>query len=175
MTAYIADTGVFVRCGGPSNEKYRRLRRAARRADISIRIPQRVFEEMGGTPGDEAYRLGEVPWREGLDEGWLVVADELDYNNPLVSGIMDAARRYIANATDRPEDRIEKADTALVGLAGQLLDEGTADRVVLLTTDKPAGNAAETLLPEYGFSHGVEFRYVSESYLTTITADEFAH
>jgi hypothetical protein len=86
---------------------------------------------------------------------------------------MDEARRFIANETDRDEDVIEKADTALVGLAAQLLDTEETDNVVLLTTDKPAGRAAETLLPQHGFSDRIEFRYVSVEYLETLTADEF--
>lgn len=86
---------------------------------------------------------------------------------------MDDARRVIANETDRDEDIIEKADTALVGLAAQVLDTGQADHVVLLTTDKPAGRAAEMLLPQCGFSDRIECRYVSVEYLETITPDEF--
>jgi hypothetical protein len=86
---------------------------------------------------------------------------------------MDDARRFIANETDRDEDITEKADTALVGLAAQVLDTGQADHVVLLTTDKPAGRAAETLLPQHGFSGRIKFQYVSVEYLETITADEF--
>jgi hypothetical protein len=42
-----------------------------------------------------------------------------------------------------------------------------------LTTDKPAGKAAETLLPQHGFSDRIEFRYVSVEYLETLTATEF--
>lgn len=87
---------------------------------------------------------------------------------------MDAARRFIANETGRPEDRIEKTDTALVGLAVQLLDDGDAEHVVLLTTDKPAGRAAATLLPEYGFPDQLEYRYVSVAYLEGLTAAEFS-
>jgi len=86
---------------------------------------------------------------------------------------MDEARRFLANETNRDEDITEKADTALVGLAAQLLDVEQADRVVLLTTDKPAGRAAEKFLPQHGFSDCIEFRYVSAEYLETLTADEF--
>ena len=86
---------------------------------------------------------------------------------------MDEIRQFIANETDRDEDRIEKVDTALVGLAVQLLDTGEPAHVVLLTTDKPAENAAETLLPQHGFSDRIEFRYVSVEYLETVTADTF--
>ncbi|MGB9966412.1 hypothetical protein [Halobacterium hubeiense] len=172
-TVYIADTGVFVRCGGPDKDKFQRLRRALRQAGVSLRVPQRVYEELGGDPAAEEYPSGNIPYPDGFEEGWIIVADELDYANPLVSTVMDEARRFIANETDRDEDITEKADTALVGLAAQVLDTGQSDDVVLLTTDKPAGRAAETLLPKHGFSGRIEFRYVSVDYLETITADEF--
>jgi len=172
-TVYIADTGVFVRCGGPDKNKFQRLRRAVRQAGISLRIPRRVYEELGGDPAADEYPSGDMPYPDGFEEGWILVADELDYTNPVVSMVMDEARRFIATKTDRDEDSIEKADTALVGLASQLLDTGKADGIVLLTTDKPAGRAAETLLPQHGFSDRIEFRYVSVEYLETLTADEF--
>jgi hypothetical protein len=172
-TAYIADTGVFVRCGGPDKDKFQRLRRALQQADVSLRIPQRVYEELGGDPAADEYPSGNMPYPDGFEEGWISVADELDYTNPLVSTVMDEARRFIANETNRDEDITEKADTALVGLAAQLLDAEQADQVVLLTTDKPAGRAAEKFLPQHGFSDCIEFRYVSAEYLETVTADEF--
>ncbi len=134
-TVYIADTGVFVRCGGPDKDKFQRLRRSLRQAGVSLRIPQRVYEELGGDPAADVYRSGNIPHPDGFEEGWVVVADELDYTNPLVSTVMDEARRFIADETDRDEDVTEKADTALVGLAVQVLDTGKADRVVLFTTD----------------------------------------
>jgi hypothetical protein len=172
-TVYIADTGIFVRCGGPDKDKFQRLRRALRQAGVSLRIPQRVYEELGGDPEADAYPSGNIPYPDGFEEGWIVVADEIDYANPLVSTVMDDARRFIANETDRDEDITEKADTALVGLAAQVLDTGEADHVVLLTTDKPAGRAAETLLPQHGFSEQIKFRYISVEYLETLSANEF--
>jgi len=172
-TAYIADTGVFVRCGGPDNQKFQRLRRALQAAGVSLIIPQRVSEELGGDLA-AAYPSGTVPYSDGFAEEWLTVADDLDYTNPLVSTVMDAARRFIASETDRQEDRIEKTDTALVGLAAQLLASGDADHVVLLTTDKPAGLATETLLPKHGFTEQVTYQYVSVEFLETVTAEDFA-
>jgi hypothetical protein len=172
-TAYVADTGVFVRCGGPDNEKFQQLRRAVRQAGVSLIVPQRVYEELGGDPAADEYPSGNIPYPDGFEEGWIVVADDLKYTNPLVSTVMDEVRRFIANETDRDEDTIEKADTALVGLAAQLLDFREAERVVLLTTDKPAGQAAERILPRHGFDDRLEYRYVSEAYLETITAAEF--
>lgn len=101
------------------------------------------------------------------------MANALDYTNPLVATVMDETRRFIAHETDRAENSIEKADTALVGLAAQLLETKEADWIILLTTDKPAGRAAERLLSEHGFPNQIEYRYVSEEYLATITAAEF--
>lgn len=159
---------------GPDNDKFQRLRRALRQAGVSLRIPQRVYEELGGDPAAAEYPSGEIPYPDGFEEGWIVVAEELDYTISIVSTVMDEARRFIANETHRDEDIIEKADTALIGLAAQLLHTGEANDIVLLTTDKPAGRAAETLLQQHGFSDRIEFRYVSVGYLETLTADEFS-
>lgn len=172
-TVYVVDTGVFVRCGGPENDKFQRLRRAVTQAGVSLRLPRHVYDELGGDSEADTYPSGEIPYPDGLEEGWIVVADELEYTNSLVSRVMDEARRFIANKTDRDEDSIEKPDTALVGLAAQLLDAGEADRVVLLTTDKPAGRAAEARLVQHGFDGQIEIRYVSVEYLETLTAEEF--
>ena len=57
-TAYIADTGVFIRCGGPDKEKFQRLRRALRQSEVSLCIPQRVYEELGGDPATDDYPSG---------------------------------------------------------------------------------------------------------------------
>jgi hypothetical protein len=111
-TAYIADTGVFVRCGGPGNEKFQRLRRAVRQAGVSLIVPQRVYEELGGDPTAEAYPSGNIPYPKGFQEGWIVVADELDYTDPLVSTVMDDTRRWIANETARRGHRREGRHSA---------------------------------------------------------------
>ena len=171
-TVLIADTGVFVRSGGPENAKFQRLHRALDRAGVALHIPRRVYEELGGDPTAEEYPSGDIPYPDGIDEGWIVVADELTYSNPLVSTIMDEARQFIAGETGRDEDTIEKADTALLGLAAQTLDSGDADYIVLLTTDKPAGRAAETLLAKHGFGDRIEYRYVSVDFLERISAAE---
>ena len=112
MTAtYLADTGVFVRCGGPDDEKFQRLRRAVRQSGSELVVPRRVYEELGGDPAAEEYPSGDVPYPEGFEEGWIVVGDDLSYTDPLVSTAMDDARQFVANETGRDEDTIEKADT----------------------------------------------------------------
>jgi hypothetical protein len=92
-TVYVADTGVFLRCGGPDNDKFQRLRRALQQAGVSLRIPQRVYEELGGDSAAEQYPSGNIPDPDGFEEGWIVVADDLDFTNPLVSTVLDGARQ----------------------------------------------------------------------------------
>lgn len=173
MTVYLADTGVFVRCGGPDNEKHRRLRRSLRRANAELIVPRRVAAELGVDPDLEAYPSVDGTFSTGVDEGWIVVADELPYADPLVSTVMDQARRFIATETGRSEDVVEKADTALVGLAAHLLESGDATSVVVLTTDKPAGRAAERILANHGLGDRIEFRYASERFLQTASSSDF--
>ncbi|WP_247730107.1 hypothetical protein [Halovivax limisalsi] len=137
-----------------------------------MRIPRRVYEELGGDPAAAGYPSAGVPYADAFETG-LIVVDELEHAQSPVSTVMGKSRRFIATETDRDEDVIEKADTALVGLAAQLLASGDADHVVLLTTDKPAGRAAEALLPNHGYDGQIEFRYASVAYLETITAEAF--
>jgi hypothetical protein len=43
---HIADTGLFVAMGQPSNSHYQTVRRFARRNDITFVLPERVYEEL---------------------------------------------------------------------------------------------------------------------------------
>ena len=43
---HIADTGLFVAMGQPSNSRYQAVRRFARRNDITFVLPKRVYEEL---------------------------------------------------------------------------------------------------------------------------------
>ena len=174
MTVYVADTGVFVRCGGRENDKSHRLRRALRGANAELVVPWRVAAELGAHPESEAYPSVDGTFSTGVEEGWVVVADELPYGDPLVSTVMDQTRRFIATETGRNEDVVEKADTALVGLAAHVLESGGATKVVVLTTDKPAGRGAERILANHGLGDRIEFRYASEEFLQTVTVSDFS-
>jgi len=73
------------------------------------------------------------------------VTESPSYSNSEVSNVMDQARNFIASASNRAEDAVEKTDTEIVGLALELLLDGTADRVTVVTNDIPLGEAAESL------------------------------
>lgn len=149
--AHFVDTCVFVACGVSNDPKFRTLGKTAKRLGTTFLVPPRVYEELGGDPKTEAYASGSVPIESAIQSGWVAVTDPPDYSVAVVSKVMDHATRFIADETDRPRDEVEKTDTALLGLAVQFLAEGNADEVKIYTGDKPAGKAAEAIVPEYGF------------------------
>lgn len=151
---WVADSGLFIACGRQRNDKYTALERFARRRGISFLIPQRVYEELGGAPVRSTP--GQTPINSALDAGWVTVADAPDYTNRTVSSVMDDVRRFIARTTNRDEDRIEKADTALAGVAVEHLQRGVPYAYVV-TTDLVAGNGVVSAVERHGFSGQIEF------------------
>ena len=83
---------------------------------------------------------------------------ELDYANPTVSAVMDDTRSYIARSSNRAEDTIEKADAALGGVAVQLLEDGEATHVRVVTTDQDAGNGVVAAIEAQGYEGRIEFK-----------------
>jgi hypothetical protein len=150
---HIADTGLFVAMGQPSNSRYQAVRQFARRNDIVFVLPERVYEELTVDDPD----VEEVPIDTAIAEGWATVAPPLEFSEPIVSRVMDGVQRYIANADDRPADEVERADAALGALAAQELSAGTATEVYIYTTDIAAGEGAETVLESEGYGDSVTF------------------
>ena len=150
---HVADTGLFVALGGPSNDRHRAVRTFARRNGVVFELPQRVYEEL--TVEDAAGRT--PPVEAAIDEGWATVAEPLDFSRPVVSRVMDGVQRYIANADDRPADRVERADAALAALVAEQFDTGEATDAYVYTTDVAAGQAAETVLAGEGYGDSTTF------------------
>ncbi|WP_433631139.1 hypothetical protein [Halomicrococcus sp. NG-SE-24] len=153
---WVADSGVFIACGRQQGSKYTALERFAQRNGITFVIPQRVYEELGGAP--ERSTPGQSPINSAIDSGWVTVADELDYTNATVSSVMDDIRSFIASNSNRSEDAIEKADTALGGVAAQLLISESASAVCILTTDVDAGTGVVAVLEAHGFEGQISFK-----------------
>ena len=153
--AWIADTGLFIACGRQQNNKYTALERFAHRDDITFVIPQRVYDELGGAP--DRSTPGQTPINSALEAGWVTVADEPDYTDGTVSRVMDAVRSYIADSSNRNEDDIEKADTALAAVAVARLEGDAVESVCLVTTDSDAGNGAVTALETNGYENRVRY------------------
>ena len=152
--AWVADTGLFIACGRQQNNKYTALERFAQRNDLTFVIPQRVYDELGGAPNRTTP--GQMPINSAIDAGWVTVADEPDYTNSAVSQVMDDVRSFIARSSNRDEDQIEKADTALAAVAVELLEQNTF--VCVVTTDIDAGDGVVASLEANGFGNRAQFK-----------------
>lgn len=149
---HIADTGLFVAIGTPDNPRYRGIRSIALRQDITFVLPQQVSDELTEHGGSRQPAL-----ETAVEEGWASVATDIDDRDPFVSNVMDGVRRYIANADDRREDDVERADTALAGVAAQALSKNATSHAYIYTTDIAAGRAAEAVFEGVGYGDSVTF------------------
>lgn len=153
---WVADTGLFVACGRQQNNKYAALERFARRNDLSLVIPQRVYDELGGA--SDRSTPGQTPINSAIDAGWVEVAEEPDYTNSTVSQVMDDVRTFIARSSNRREDQIEKADTALAAVAAERLGADDANFACIVTTDIDAGEGIISALARNGFDGRIRFK-----------------
>lgn len=145
------DSSVLISCGRRGSVRFQALAREARHRDIVFRITPQVYAEVTGDTTLTEYKSSDIAVDDALREGWMKVTESPSYSESDISKIMDQARRYIASASDRSEDIVERADTEIVGLALGALLNGTADQVTVVTNDIPLGRATEALVPQYGF------------------------
>lgn len=152
-TIHVADTGLFVAVGQPANRKYQALEWFARRRGVTFVLPSRVYDELTVSDlGDDP-----APVDIAIEEGWVTVAEPPAYENALVSQTMDAVQRYISNADDRSAAEVERADTALAGVAAEAIDEGDALQAYVYTTDVLAGEAVESAFASRGYDDAVTY------------------
>jgi hypothetical protein len=119
-------------------------------------IPQRVYHELGGAPNRSTP--GQTHINSAINAGWVTVADEPDYTNSTVSKVMDDVRTFIAQSSNRREDQIEKADTALAAVVADRLDAGDVAFACVVTTDIDAGEGIVSALSKNGFDDRVQFK-----------------
>lgn len=153
--AWVADTGLFVACGRQQNTKYTALEKFAQQNRLTFVIPQRVYAELGGAP--DRSTPGQTPINSAIDAGWVTVADEPAYSDSTVSKVMDDVRSFIARSSNRSEDQIEKADTALAAVAVEQLHEDH-DFVCIVTTDVDASERVVAALAAHGFEDRALFK-----------------
>lgn len=152
---WIADTGLFIACGRQQNNKYTALERFVKQHEITFVIPRRVYKELGGAP--DRSTPGQTPINSAIDSGWVEVAPELDYTNSAVSKVMDDIRTYIANSSNRNENEIEKADTALGAVAIELFQRDEINHVCIVTTDIDAGEGSVNAVAAQGYQDRIYF------------------
>jgi hypothetical protein len=149
--AVFIDSSVLISCGRRESTRFQALAREATQRDTVFRIPPAVYAEVTDDPAVGAYMATGSPVDAAVQEGWMTVTDSPSYANSDVSAVMDQTRSFIANASNRSEDLVEKADTQIVGLALECLLTDTADSVTVVTNDIPLGDATASLIPQYGF------------------------
>lgn len=145
--AILFDANVLFAIGGPQNAKYRSFRREVRRAGVVLKLPQRVVAELGGTGSDRI--------QTALDEGWVEIVDAPSLRDADAINASDIARRTIANADDKPEHEVEKADTILAGLAIQYLADRATGGVTVLTGDTGAQRGIEAAIRTHGYEDSI--------------------
>ena len=150
VESHLIDTNFFIRFERHGTVEL--LERAVRNHDITLRLPQRVYDEL--TPESGSY--GRPPIDAAIADGWATILDEPAYANPVVSATMDMVRRYIAAATDRPEHAIEQADAAVGGAAATLLENGETESVAIYTNDRAAFRGIERALTQHGYGNHVQ-------------------
>jgi len=160
------DSSVLISCGRRKSTRFQALAREARQRDVVFRIPPQVYTELTGNTTIEGYESSDIAVDRALQEGWMKVTESPSYVVSEVSKIMDQARRFIATASNRSEDVVEKADTEIVGLALEMLIDEAADQITVVTNDIPLGEAAESLVPQYGFD---------DDQITWLTGGELAN
>jgi len=129
------DSSVLISCGRRDGTRFQALAREARQREAVFRISPQVYAEVTGDPVLDAYSPDQSPVDEAVQEGWMKVTESPAYSDSDVSTVMDRARNFIANSSDRSEDVVEKADTEIVGLALETLLDGAGDRVLVVTND----------------------------------------
>lgn len=142
----LVDTNVFISVGNPATPKFRRFRRASRRADVTLRVPARVENEIeagGVTPALDRAR----------EEGWARIVDAPPVTHSEATTARDIARQTIAaKSPGKDEHEVEKADPVFAGLALEYLrDETMGDDVTILTADRVARDAIETAITSLGY------------------------
>lgn len=166
------DSSVLISAGRRESTRFRALAREVHQRDVVFRISPDVYAEVTGDRSLKTYAPDESAIEGALQEGWMKVTESPSYSVSDVSTVMDQARSFIANSSDRSEDIVEKTDTGLVGLALETLLNGTADQVIVVTNDMPLGRAAESLLPQYGFDDE-QITWLTGSELADELAEDF--
>lgn len=162
----LVDTNAFISIGNPGASKYRRFRRAVRRAGVTLLIPARVereIEQGGVTPAVDRAR----------EEGWARVVDAPTISHGQATTARDITRRAIASKSrGKDEHAVEKADAAFAGLAVEYVhDDERADSVMIITADRVANDAITTALTSLGY--GEQIAIVSVWDVIDAEDDEF--
>lgn len=147
----IADTGIFRAIGKPPNQHYETLRKIITSdPETVLQLPRPIYRELGGDPDADRRPSGSSYIDNGIDEGWITVADPID-DLPPVSDAMRDAEHVMKAEIAHPQTAVLQEDLSLVGLAIQLFDRAESIHVNIFTTDRPLQKAAVAVIQYYGY------------------------
>jgi hypothetical protein len=147
----ILDTGIFWAIGKPPNARYQTLEEIiTSESTRSLQLPQPIYRELGGDPDAESIPSGSEYVDQGIQNGWIDIAEPIREIAPVSDAIRDA-RAVMKTEINHPKTAVLEADLSLVGLAIQLFEQAKSMHVNLFTTDKPLQKAATVVIQYYGY------------------------
>jgi len=158
FTVNIVDTGIFWGIGKPPGEGFSSLRSAVRTANTTLHLPQPIYEELGGDIGADSFPSGSEYVDQGLEEGWISVAERIE-DDPEIQEIIDDAKYIIRKKDDYPKTASIEKDATIIGLAAQKFVRNEVIYVIIHTNDKAVAEAAIIALHEGGYTD-VEANFV---------------
>lgn len=149
----IVDTTVFARL---TSAEFRCLRDEIRSANLTLRLPERVVEELERgyeTLPDHEEKL----YQTAIDESWATIVEAPPIQQSDATIARDIARRTIASRDEKPEHEVETTDPVLAGLAVEYVTQGAvADGIIaVITDDRAARIGVNTAVEEIGYGDRV--------------------
>lgn len=147
-TTYLADANLFIKAGTPQREASQALTDFFTRERWTLLVHPAVEDELSAA--DRTYPRHRT-LENALANGWAQVIDlPVSYDVPREE-IETAARKCIAEKTNRTIDQIEETDVKLVSLAANLLEGTDTTDIGIITNDQAAGKCFDNILNEYRY------------------------
>ncbi|RRJ30974.1 hypothetical protein [Halocatena pleomorpha] len=160
---HVADTGVFVWIGGPQPDrpgpsKFETFKQLAATEGIVFTISQQAYGELTENT-DSDYEMRGSFIETAIEDGWVTVAEPLDFTIGPVSTVLNRAEQLITQRDKHHQTATDaRADASLLAIATQLIETEQTDQCIIYTTDKAQSETAMDLLGErYGDRIVVEY------------------
>lgn len=148
---HIADTGVFIWIGGPQpntpgHSKFETFGQLATTNEIVFTISRQAYEELTEDTAPE-YTTQQSFIEQAIEEGWVEVAEPLDFTIGPVSTVLNRAEKLISQRDEHHQTAADaRADASLLAIATQLIETGQADQGIIYTTDKAQSETTTDVL-----------------------------
>lgn len=148
---HFADTGVFIWIGGPQPDtpgpsKFETFGQLATTNEIVFTISRQAYEELTEDTTPE-YTTQQSFIEQAIEEGWVEVAEPLDFTIGPVSTVLNRAEQLISQRDKHHQTAADaRADASLLAITAQLIETGQAEQGIIYTTDKAQSETAADIL-----------------------------